>query len=163
MNEAAQQSVTVWPLVLFFAGALGLVVLMLGLSSILGGRHNEKLGNEPFESGIRPTGGARQLFSVQFYLVAIIFVLFDLEVVFVFSYAIAAPSLGWAGYGAFIFFLGMIALGLVYEWRIGALNWAPRAPRQYRLSAIKANRARNLDNSAGRDASSDHRQSVNPS
>ncbi|NNC23247.1 NAD(P)H-quinone oxidoreductase subunit 3 [Salinisphaera sp. USBA-960] len=159
MNDAAQQSVTVWPLILFAAGALGLVMLMIGLSSILGGRHNEKLGNEPFESGIRPTGSAHQRFSVQFYLVAIIFVLFDLEVVFVFSYAIAAPALGWAGYGAFIFFLAIVTLGLAYEWRIGALNWAPKAPRQYRLAAIEANRARNLAGDTTNHAGDDTRQS----
>lgn len=163
MSNAAQQSVTVWPLVLFAAGAIGLVTLMIGLSSILGGRHNEKLGNEPYESGIRPTGSANQRLSVQFYLVAIIFVLFDLEVVFVFSYAIAAPSLGWAGYGAFIFFLGLITLGLVYEWRIGALNWAPRAPRQHRLAAIEANRAQNLGSSNDTSTDRDDRHTVGTS
>ncbi len=163
MNDAAQQSVTVWPLVLFFASAMGLVGLMIGLSSILGGRHNEKLGNEPFESGIRPTGSAHRRFSVQFYLVAIIFVLFDLEVVFVFSYAIAAPALGWAGYGAFIFFLGMITLGLIYEWRIGALNWAPKAPRQMRLEAIEINRARNLRGESTIDAGANHSPTLDQS
>ena len=84
-------------------------------------------------------------FSAKFYLVAIIFVLFDLEVVFIFSWAIAAPALGWPGYFAFLFFLGVLTLGLIYEWRIGALDWAPKAPRQYRLEAIESNRRRNLD------------------
>ncbi|HET7314830.1 NADH-quinone oxidoreductase subunit A [Salinisphaera sp.] len=144
MDPAAQHAVVIWPLILFTAAALGLVGLMLGMSYMLGGRHNERLGNEPYESGIRPTGGARMRFSAKFYLVAIIFVLFDLEVVFVFAWAIAAPQLGWSGYLAFLGFLGILTLGLIYEWRIGALDWAPKAPRQYRLHAIESNRRRNL-------------------
>lgn len=144
MNPAAQHTVTIWPLVLFAFAAFGLVALMLGLSAFLGGRHNERLGNQPYESGIKPTGSARMRFSAQFYLVAIIFVLFDLEVVFIFAWAIAAKDLGWAGYIAFLGFLGVLTLGLIYEWRIGALDWAPKAPRQYRLDALESNRRRNL-------------------
>lgn len=117
---------------------------MIGLSYMLGGRHNERLGNQPYESGIKPTGSARMRFSAKFYLVAIIFVLFDLEVVFIFSWAIAAPDLGWAGYWAFLTFLFDLTLALVYAWRIGALDWSPRAPRQYRLAAIESNRRRNV-------------------
>ncbi|MES1946872.1 NADH:ubiquinone oxidoreductase subunit A [Salinisphaera sp. C84B14] len=143
MNAATEQAVVIWPLLLFAAGALGLIVFMLGVSAVLGGRHNSRLGNQPYESGIKPTGSARMRFSAKFYLVAIIFVLFDLEVVFIFSWAIAAPALGWPGYFAFLFFLGVLTLGLIYEWRIGALDWAPKAPRQYRLEAIESNRRRN--------------------
>ena len=145
MNAATEQAVVLWPLLLFTAGALGLIALMLGMSAMLGGRHNSRLGNEPYESGIKPTGSARMRFSAKFYLVAIIFVLFDLEVVFIFAWAIAAPELGWPGYFAFLFFLGILTLGLIYEWAIGALDWAPKAPRQYRLAAIESNRRRNLD------------------
>lgn len=143
MQSASAHADVIWPLLLFAAAALGLIVLMLGMSAMLGGRHSERLGNQPYESGIKPTGSARIRFSAKFYLVAIIFVLFDLEVVFIFSWAIAAPALGWAGYFAFLFFLGVLTLGLIYEWRIGALNWAPRAPRQYRLAAIESNQRRN--------------------
>lgn len=144
MNLAAQHTDIIWPLILFVVAALGLIILMLGLSYILGGRHNERLGNEPYESGIRPTGSARIRFSPKFYLVAIIFVLFDLEVVFIYTWAIAAQSLGWAGYAAFVSFLFDVTLGLAYAWRIGALDWSPRAPRQYRMHAIRSNRERNL-------------------
>lgn len=144
MEAATEQAVVLWPLLLFTAGAIGLILVMLGVSAMLGGRHNSRLGNQPYESGIKPTGSARMRFSAKFYLVAIIFVLFDLEVVFIFAWAIAAPDLGWPGYGAFLFFLGILTLGLIYEWRIGALDWAPRAPRQYRLAAIENNRRRNL-------------------
>lgn len=149
MNSAVQHSDAIWPLVLFAAAALGLIGLMLGLSYVLGGRHNERLGNEPYESGIRPTGSARVRFSAKFYLVAIIFVLFDLEVVFIYAWAIAAPSLGWAGYFGFLVFTAIVTLGLIYEWRIGALDWAPRAPRQYRLHAIESNQRRNAMRNGG--------------
>jgi NADH-quinone oxidoreductase subunit A len=121
---------------------------MLALSAVLGGRHSERLGNQPYESGIKPTGSARTRFSVKFYLVAIIFVLFDLEVVFVYSWAITGPALGWPGYFVFLVFLGVLTLGLAYEWRIGALDWAPKAPRQYRLAAIESNRQRNIGESS---------------
>ena len=144
MESAASQTVVIWPFLLFAAAAIGLIAAMLGLSSILGGRHSDRLGNQPYESGIKPTGSARMRFSAQFYLVAIIFVLFDLEVVFIFSWAIAGPELGWTGYCAFLFFFGVLTLGLIYEWCIGALDWAPKAPRQFRLEAIENNRRRNL-------------------
>lgn len=143
METATQHADVIWPFLLFAAATVGLVGLMIGLSYFLGGRHNERLGNQPYESGIKPTGSARMRFSAKFYLVAIIFVLFDLEVVFIFSWAIAAPNLGWPGYFAFLTFLGVITLGLVYEWCIGALDWAPKAPRQYRLDAIESNQRRN--------------------
>ncbi len=143
MDAATEQAVVLWPLLLFTAAAIGLIVLMIGLSSVLGGRHQSRLGDQPYESGIKPTGSARMRFSAKFYLVAIIFVLFDLEVVFIFAWAIAAPDLGWPGYFAFLFFLGVLTLGLIYEWRIGALDWAPKAPRQYRLDAIESNQLRN--------------------
>jgi len=143
MESATQHVEVIWPLLLFAAATLGLVSLMLGLSYLLGGRHNERLGNQPYESGIKPTGSARMRFSAKFYLVAIIFVLFDLEIVFIFSWAIAAPELGWTGYEAFLTFLFELTLALVYAWRIGALDWAPKAPRQYRLDAIESNQRRN--------------------
>lgn len=145
MDAATEQAVVLWPLLLFTAGALGLIVFMLVVSALLGGRHSSRLGDQPYESGIKPTGSARIRFSAKFYLVAIIFVLFDLEVVFIFAWAIAGPELGWPGYFAFLLFLGIVTLGLAYEWRIGALDWAPKAPRQHRLAAIESNRQRNTE------------------
>lgn len=143
MDVAIEHTIVLWPLVLFAAGTLALIGLMLGLSAVLGERHHAPLGNEPYESGIRPTGDAHIRFSPKFYLVAMLFVLFDLEVMFLFAWAIAAPELGWRGYFGFLFFLGVLALGLVYEWRIGALDWAPKAPRQSRLDSIAGNRRHN--------------------
>lgn len=145
MDAAVESTIPHWPLILFMVAALGLIGLMLTLPYVIGERsRGKRLGKEPFESGMRPTGDARMRFDVKFYLVAIIFVLFDLEMVFVYAWAIAGPELGWGGYLAFIGFLGVVTLGLIYEWRIGALDWAPRAPRQYRLAAIEANRRQNL-------------------
>lgn len=147
MDIAQSHYVPLWPLLLFAVCAIGLIVLMIGGSAILGERHDEPLGNEPYESGMKPTGSAHMRFSAKFYLVAIIFVLFDLEAVFLFSWAITATDLAWQGYFAFLFFLGVLTVGLVYEWRIGALNWAPATPRQYRLEAIRSNQARNQEKS----------------
>ena len=144
MEPAVQHTVVIWPLIVFLVAALGLVTVMLELSYVLGGRHDERLGNQPYESGIKPTGSARTKFSAKFYLVAIIFVLFDLEIVFIFSWAISARDLGWVGYEAFLTFLFDLTLGLAYAWKIGALDWSPRAPRQLRLDAIESNQQRNL-------------------
>lgn len=160
MDHAAQH-VVIWPLILFAVATLGLVGVMLGLPYFIGERSSDKdrLGKQPYEAGMKPTGDARMRFEAKFYLVAIIFVLFDLEVVFIFSWAIAAPDMGWTGYLAFLGFLAIVTLGLIYEWRIGALDWAPKAPRQYRLHAIEANRARNLSSPDEQDTTSQRLQS----
>src|SRR5688572_27288389 len=98
---------------------------MLGLSFVLGQRHNERATNEPYEGGILSTGSARLRFSSQFYLIAMLFVIFDVETIFIFSWAIAYDALGWVGYfGVLVFTLLLVAV-LVYEWRNGALNFGP--------------------------------------
>ena len=100
-----------------------LVATMLGLSYLLGQRRANKATNMPFESGVLSVGSPQIQMSVEFYLVAIFFVIFDLETVFIFAWAIAFFELGWEGFiavGLFIFILGV---ALIYEWRSGALDW----------------------------------------
>lgn len=113
------------------AAVVGLILAMLGLSYVLGGRTRGRLRDQPYESGVIPVGSARLRFSAKFYLVAIFFVLFDLEVVFLFAWGIAATELGWAGYAGAMIFLFVLTVALLYEWRIGALDWAPKtSPRR---------------------------------
>lgn len=115
-----------WPLALYFVAILVLVGGILVISYVLGQRHNERFTGEPFESGIRVTGSARHKVDVKYYLVAMFFVVFDLETVFIVAWAIAFRQLGWAGYVEILFFIGVLVAGLVYLWRLGALDWGTR-------------------------------------
>ena len=115
-----------WPMVVYFIAVLALVASMLVLSYLLGQRHAERATSEPYESGIVSTGSARLRFSVKFYLVAMLFVIFDLEVVFVIAWAIAFRELGWASYLGVLFFIVVLVAALIYEWRLGALDWGSR-------------------------------------
>ena len=98
---------------------------MLGLSYVLGQRHKERATNDPYEGGILSAGDARIRFSSQFYLVAMLFVIFDVETIFIFAWAIAFRELGWYGYAGVIVFLILLVVVLIYEWRAGALDFGP--------------------------------------
>jgi len=87
----------------------------------------EKL--RPYESGIIPTGAARLRYPVPFYLVAIFFLIFDVEGAFIFAWAIAHGKLGWAGWMQISFFIVLLLLGLFYIWRKGGLDWGPIAQK----------------------------------
>ena len=114
-----------WPFLVFGAIVLVLVLAILGLSYILGQRHKDRATGETYESGILSTGSARLRFPSQFYLVAMLFVIFDIETVFIVSWTIAFGELGWPGFiGVSVFILILLAV-LVYEWRNGALDFGP--------------------------------------
>jgi NADH-quinone oxidoreductase subunit A len=112
-----------WPLLVYAGGVVLLVGFMVGFSYILGQRHKERATGEVFESGMLPTGTAELRFSAHFYLVAMFFVIFDLEAVFIIAWAIAFEQLGWLGYAGVAVFIGILLAVLVYEWRIGALDF----------------------------------------
>ncbi|GAA4424479.1 hypothetical protein GCM10023188_04340 [Pontibacter saemangeumensis] len=112
-------------MVVYGAIVLSLVGLILGLSFVLGQRHHDRARGEPYEGGILSTGSARMRFSSQFYLVAMLFVIFDVETVFILSWAIAFRELGWYGYAGVAVFMLMLVVVLVYEWRNGALDFGP--------------------------------------
>jgi NADH-quinone oxidoreductase subunit A len=115
-------------LVLYIALVIGLCVVMLGLSWVLGERTKyTKATLDPYESGILHVGMARYRFSAKFYLMAMFFVIFDLEAVFVYAWAVSAREAGWAGYIEMLIFLAILLAALVYLWRLGALDWAPKA------------------------------------
>ena len=121
------EAVVLWPLLIYLALVLVVVLGMLGLSHFLGQRHRERATGEPYESGIPPTGSARLRFDVRFYLVAMFFVIFDLEVVFLVAWAVAVRELGWSGYIEALVFIAVLGVALAYLWRIGALDWGTTA------------------------------------
>ena len=114
-------------LLLYTAMVSGLCLLMLGLSALLGERtRRTPATDEPYESGIVSTGGARYRMSARFYLVAMFFVIFDLEAVFIFAWAVSARESGWPGFVEITVFIGILLAALIYLWRLGALDWGPR-------------------------------------
>lgn len=125
MSNPDETSTILWPLVVYGIIVFSLVVLILSLSYVLGQRHKDRATGEPFESGIVNTGSARLRFSSQFYLIAMLFVIFDVETVFIFSWAIAFRELGWFGYVGVLIFIILLLVVLFYEWRNGALDFGP--------------------------------------
>ena len=93
------------------------------LSGILGPRKPTPEKAAPYECGMPPVGDARERQSVKFYLVAMIFLLFDIEVAFLYPWAMALRDLGWAGFGQVVLFMLLLLTGYVYVWRKGALDW----------------------------------------
>jgi NADH-quinone oxidoreductase subunit A len=112
-----------WPLVVYFVLVVLLVAGMLVVSWLLGQRHSDPATGAPYESGIASEGSARVRLSAKFYLVAMIFVIFDLEAVFLFTWAVAARSLGWQAFWEALVFAAILAAALFYLWRVGALDW----------------------------------------
>jgi NADH-quinone oxidoreductase subunit A len=112
-----------------YMAAIGVMVaVMLAASWALGPRRRERRDQVPFESGILPLHGTAIRIPVPFFLIAMFFVIFDLEMVFVFAWGVAVRPAGWAGYGGMLAFLALLLVALAYLWRAGGLQWrgAPR-------------------------------------
>jgi NADH-quinone oxidoreductase subunit A len=103
--------------------AVGFSVVMVSLSAVLGPRKPTPEKQAPYECGMPPVGDARERQSVKFYLVAMIFLLFDIEVAFLYPWAMALRELGWGGYVQVLLFMLLLLAGYVYVWRKGALDW----------------------------------------
>ncbi len=115
-----------WVFLLYAAAVIGLVAGMIGASYFLGQRHLKQATRQPFESGIVPVGYARFRLPIQFYLVAMFFVIFDLEAAFLYAWATAVRAAGWTGYIVISVFIAALLAALAYLWRSGALDWGPR-------------------------------------
>ncbi len=126
-----------WGLAVYVAAVLAVVAAILLLSWLLGERHRGGAMDQPFESGVIPVGDARGRFPVRFYLVAVMFVIFDVEAAFIFAWAVAFRDVGWTGYGELVVFVAILGAALAYLWRVGALDWAPAG-----RTARRARRAR---------------------
>lgn len=113
---------TLWPMLIYFAGSVLLTAVMLILSHLLGPRHNEPATGQYYEGGVTSSGTARLRFSVKFYLVAMFFVVFDLESVFIVAWSVALKEVGWTGYLEALVFILVLVATLIYLWRLGALD-----------------------------------------
>jgi NADH-quinone oxidoreductase subunit A len=115
------------PILLFIGVALGLSSLFvfgpMGLSRLTGTHQPTPEKLTEYECGFPAFEGSRAQFDVRFYLVAILFIIFDLEAAFLFPWAVSLREIGWAGWGAMMIFLAELGLGLVYAWKKGALEW----------------------------------------
>jgi NADH-quinone oxidoreductase subunit A len=118
-----------WPIGVYVAAVVFLIAAMLVFSYLLGQRHRDRATGSPFESGIVSEGSAHVRLSAKFYLIAMFFVIFDLEAVFLFAWAVAGRELGWAGYFEALVFVGVLVIVLAYLWRVGALDWVPQRKR----------------------------------
>lgn len=119
-----------WSLIAYLIGVGVLCSIMLGLSYLLGGRDWGRAKNEPFESGVVSQGGARLRLSAKFYLVAMFFVIFDVEALFLYAWAVSVRESGWPGFIEVAIFILLLLSGLVYLVRVGALDWAPEARKR---------------------------------
>jgi len=114
---------TYFPIGVVLLVAVGQAFLLLSLANTLGPRRPSLVKTAPFECGSEPVGSARDRFGVKFYVVALLFIVFDIEAIFLFPWAVLFTELGWAGYVEMALFVFTVVLGLVYVWKKGVLDW----------------------------------------
>lgn len=123
--DSANENIVLWPLLVYTAIVCTLIGGILIISYVLGQHHKDRATDAPYEGGILSAGSARLRFSSQFYMIAMLFVIFDVETIFIFSWAIAFRELGWLGYAGVSVFIALLVIVLIYEWRNGALDFGP--------------------------------------
>lgn len=122
-NELQTLTLDYLPVVIFLALALGLALLFIFGALILAPNKPDPEKNSAYECGFNAFDDARMKFDVRFYLVAILFIIFDLEIAFLFPWAVSLGEIGVYGFWSMMAFLGVLTIGFVYEWRSGALEW----------------------------------------
>ena len=122
-NELQTLTLDYLPVVIFLALALGLSLLFIFGALILGPNKPDPEKNSAYECGFAAFDDARMKFDVRFYLVAILFIIFDLEIAFLFPWAVSLGEIGLFGFWSMVAFLGVLTVGFIYEWRSGALEW----------------------------------------
>ena len=114
-----------WAAIAFILATAGLCVFMLGVPRLLGGRSRGRAKEENYEAGITAVGTARLRLSASFYMVAIFFIIFDLEALYLYVYAVSVRAVGWTGFWIAAAFVVILLIGLIYELSLGTLDWAP--------------------------------------
>ena len=121
---------TYFPVLVQLVIAIAIAAGLIGVSFLLGKKVKDKVKESPYECGIAPTGSAHDRFSVKFYLVAIVFILFDIEAVFLYPWAVVYRQLKIFGFFEMLLFIGLVLVGFFYVWKKGALDWSgEEAPR----------------------------------
>jgi NADH-quinone oxidoreductase subunit A len=111
------------PVLIFIIVGLAIGGIMVALGFVLGPHRPDSEKLSPYECGFEAFEDSRMKFDVRYYLVAILFIIFDLEIAFLFPWAIVLENIGWFGYIAMSIFLGILVIGFIYEWKKGALEW----------------------------------------
>ncbi len=111
------------PVLIFIAVGVGVGLMMTMMGAMLGPRKPDSEKLSPYECGFEAFEDTRMRFDVRYYLVAILFIIFDLEIAFLFPWAVVLDDIGWFGYIAMMIFLGILVIGFIYEWKKGALEW----------------------------------------
>lgn len=114
---------TYLPVLIMLAVSVANAIFMVVLSQVLSPGRFTKVKASPYESGMNPLGNMRERFSVKFYVVAILFIVFDVETVFLLPWAVHLRDLGWQGFAGAGIFIFILTVGLLYEWKKGALEW----------------------------------------
>ena len=112
-----------FPILLFIVFGLGLGALLLAVGRVVSPNRPDPEKLSPYECGFEAFEDARMKFDVRYYLVAILFILFDLEIAFLFPWAVVLPDIGYFGFAAMMIFLAVLIVGFIYEWKKGALEW----------------------------------------
>jgi len=123
MSEITRLTLDYLPVVIFLAFATGMGLLFILGSVLLAPSNPDPEKNSAYECGFNAFDDARMKFDVRFYLVAILFIIFDLEVAFLFPFAVSLGEIGVYGFWSMVGFLTVLTIGFVYEWRRGALEW----------------------------------------
>jgi len=110
--------------------AMAIAAGLIGVSALLGKRAKSPLKDTPYESGMAPTGSARERFSVKFYLVGMIFILFDIEAIFLYPWAVVYRKLGLFGFFEMLIFIALVLVGFFYVWKKGALDWSAETQKE---------------------------------
>lgn len=121
---------TYFPVLVQILIAIAVAAGMIGASAVLGRRVKDPVKSSPYESGMKPVGNARERFSVKFYLVAMVFILFDIEAIFLYPWAVIYRQLGLFAFFEMLLFIVLVLCGFFYIWKKGVLNWSTEDRRE---------------------------------
>lgn len=137
LSLSPENSTEFWSIAAYLGGIGFLLFVMLFIPQWLGGKAWGRAKNDPFESGVVSQGSARLRLSAKFYLVAVFFVIFDVEALYLYAWSVSVRESGWLGFAEAVLFIAILLAGLVYLIRIGGLDWAP-AQRHRRAELARA-------------------------
>ena len=133
MPVVSHQQALVWPVAVYGVFVVLLVAAIVVISFVAGQRHKSHNRDVPYESGIEPTGSAQVTYGASYYLIAVFYLVFDVEAAIILGWVVAFHELGWQGYAVAMLFILTLVLGLVYVWKLGALDWNPASKPEKKI------------------------------